>query len=124
MADRCHDSSAKDRYILPSLLERSTYWTEYCMMLFFPDHSVVVRARMRTEMEGEKRRMMEAEAASQAAAHDRNSPREVVLDGAPMMSEVMYVCPEIGEEGEHPQNKEEVESQIQAFLYTRFVLGI
>ncbi|KAK7102075.1 UBX domain-containing protein 6-like [Littorina saxatilis] len=76
------------------------------------DGAVVVRARMRTEIEAEKRKLVEAEVAGQAA---QASPREVILDGAPMMPQVLYCCPEIGPE---VLPKEEMEAHIHAFLYS------
>ena len=78
------------------------------------DSTVVVRARMRTEMEAEKRRLLEAEASVKEA---QAGPKEVTLDGAPMMPQVLYCCPEIGPE---VLPKEEMEGHIQAFLYNRF----
>jgi hypothetical protein len=84
--------------------------------MLLADPTVVVRARMRTEIEAEKRRVTDAEKVNQAA---QASLREVTLDGAPMMPDVMYCCPEIGEEGEVPRPKEEVEGHIHAFLYNR-----
>ncbi|XP_076447846.1 UBX domain-containing protein 6-like [Babylonia areolata] len=83
------------------------------------DNTTIVRARMRTEMEAEKRKLKEAEAAmNQAATAAQASPRELTLDGAPMLPKVLYCCPEIGPE---VLPKEEMEGHIQAFLYSSLV---
>lgn len=74
------------------------------------DNAVVVRARMRSDMEAEKRRLEEAEASSQAA---RAGPKEVIVDGVPMLPKVLYCCPEIGPE---KMPKEELEAHIHQFL--------
>lgn len=81
------------------------------------DSAVVVRARMRTEIEAGKRKLNEAEAAATAAQSELVGPREVTLDGAPMMPAVLYCCPEIGPE---VLPKEEMEGHIEVFLYNRY----
>lgn len=82
------------------------------------DQTTIVRARMRTDMEAEKRKMLETEAALNQAAAAQAGPREVTLDGAPMLPKVLYCCPEIGPE---VLPKEEMEGHIQAFLYSSLV---
>ena len=87
------------------------------MLVLLPaDNAVVVRARMRTEIEAGKRKLTEAEAAAAAQA-EHAGPKEVTLDGAPMMPSVLYCCPEIGPE---VLPKEEMEAHIQEFLYNRY----
>lgn len=82
------------------------------------DSTVIVRARVRTEVEAEKRRILEAEQAGLAA---QASPREVTLDGPRMLPDVLYCCAEIGEKGEIPRPREEMEGLIQIFLYNSLV---
>ncbi|KAL8609906.1 hypothetical protein ACOMHN_016381 [Nucella lapillus] len=82
------------------------------------DQTTVVRARIRTDMEAEKRKMLETEAALNQAAAAQAGPREVTLDGAPMLPKVLYCCPEIGPE---VLPKEEMEGYIQGFLYNSLV---
>ncbi|RUS68864.1 hypothetical protein EGW08_023375 [Elysia chlorotica] len=78
------------------------------------DGMVIQRARMKREMEAEKKRLMEAEAKGAAA---RAAPKEVVQDGAPMLGAVLFKCPDIG-----PQvlPKEEMESAIHRFLLENY----
>lgn len=77
------------------------------------DNAVVVRARMRTEIEAEKRRLAEAELTSQLAT--QVGRKEVTMDGAPMLPKVMYCCPEIGPE---VMPKDKLEAYIHEFLLT------
>lgn len=83
--------------------------SEFCVS----GDSNVVRARMRTEIESEKKRLAEAETASQAA---RSIPKEVTLDGSPMLPTVLYCCPEIGSE---VLPKDDLEAYISEFLLNR-----
>ncbi|KAK3768354.1 hypothetical protein RRG08_031143 [Elysia crispata] len=78
------------------------------------DGMVIQRARMKREMEAEKKRLMEAEAKGAAA---RAVPKEVVQDGAPMLGAVLFKCPDIG-----PQvlPREEMESAIHRFLLDNY----
>ncbi|GFO23227.1 ubx domain-containing protein 6 [Plakobranchus ocellatus] len=78
------------------------------------DGMVIQRARMKREMEAEKKRLMEAEARGAAA---RAAPKEVVEDGAPMLSTVLFKCPDIG-----PQvlPRDEMETAIHRFLLDNY----
>lgn len=78
------------------------------------DGMVIQRARMKREMEAERRRLLEAEAKGAAA---RAAPKEVVKDGAPMLEAVLFKCPDIG-----PQvlPRDEMESAIHRFLLDHY----
>ncbi|XP_013086284.2 UBX domain-containing protein 6-like [Biomphalaria glabrata] len=78
------------------------------------DSMVVQRARMKRQMEEEKRRLLEAE---KKGASARAAPDEVVKDSAPMLETVLYKCPDIG-----PQllPKSEMESAIHRFLLENY----
>ncbi|CAG5132850.1 unnamed protein product [Candidula unifasciata] len=74
------------------------------------DSMVVQRARMKREMELEKKRLLEAEAQGAAA---RAGSVGVILDSAPVLESVRFRCPDIG-----PQvlSKSEMENAIHRFL--------
>ncbi|XP_005111667.1 UBX domain-containing protein 6 [Aplysia californica] len=74
------------------------------------DGMVIQRARMKRELEMEKKRLQEAEAKGAAA---RAEPQEVVQDCAPMVEAILFKCPDIG-----PQvlPKAEMEQAIHQFL--------
>ncbi|KAH9508217.1 UBX domain-containing protein 6 [Bulinus truncatus] len=57
------------------------------------DSMVIQRARMKREMEVERKRLLEAEKKGAAA---RAAPVEVIRDSAPMLESVMFSCPDIG----------------------------
>lgn len=70
---------------------------------------MLAKARMRREMEAEKKKQAEAETLGQ---HYREPQKEVVQDGAPMAA-ILFKCPDIGE---MVLPKEEMESYIHEFL--------
>ncbi|CAL1527068.1 unnamed protein product [Lymnaea stagnalis] len=78
------------------------------------DSMVIQRARMKREMEAEKKRLLEAE---QKGAAARAGPVEVVQDCAPVLETVLFKCPDIG-----PQvlPKAEIESAIHRFLLDNY----
>lgn len=77
------------------------------------DPNSVTKARMRREMEEEKRA---AEEAKKLADRYREEPKEVVKDAAPVLSTILYTCPNIG-----PAilPKEEMNAYIHQFLLSQ-----
>ena len=70
---------------------------------------MAAKARLRREMEAERKKQAEAEALAQ---HYREPNKEVVQDGAPMAS-ILFKCPDIGE---MVLPKDEMEAYIHEFL--------
>ncbi|XP_059153796.1 UBX domain-containing protein 6-like [Physella acuta] len=78
------------------------------------DSMVIQRARMKREMEAERKRLLEAE---KKGAEARAGPVEVVQDSAPVLETVLFKCPDIG-----PQllPKSEMERAIHRFLLENY----
>lgn len=71
---------------------------------------VIQRARMKRDMELEKKRLTEADAKSAAA---KAGATELIQDNAPVLETVMFRCPDVGP---HVLTKSEMENAIHKFL--------
>ncbi|KAK3102614.1 hypothetical protein FSP39_012651 [Pinctada imbricata] len=72
--------------------------------------SMLAKVRMRRELEEERKAEEEA---MKMAAHYREGPKEVVKESAPVLSHVLYTCPDISP---MVSSKAEIEVQIEEFL--------
>lgn len=63
------------------------------VFIFWLDANSVTKARMRKELEEERKA---AEQAMRLANQYTEEPKEVIKDSAPVLSVILYTCPDIG----------------------------